>query len=383
MQRSEDARRLTRGPLRASAKVLPGHARRHNRELVLQTLYSAGPLSRADLARETRLTRVTISELVADLLGSGIVVELGQRDQSRPGKPATLVDVDRTGRAVVGLDLSDADVLRGSLLHLDGSVVARAERAVEAATGEDAIRRTAALARELLDRSDVPVLGVGVGTPGVVDADGVVRFAPNLGWHEVPLNRRLADELGVPVHVGNDANVALLAEHGSREHDDDFVLVKIGRGVGAGLLVAGRPQIGVDGAAGEIGHVTVGTDEGPVCVCGRRGCLEAWASAPRLRAEIAAAPDEAAREAVLSEAGRRIGIVLAPLAGALNLDEVVLSGPRELIDGPLLQAVIDTLRVRTLPEFNAALDVRLTEHGDDIVARGAAVMVLAAELGVS
>ncbi len=376
--------------LRPTGKRLPEHARHHNRALVLQTLYTAGARSRADVARETGLTRVTVSDLVADLIGEGLVVELGQRESARPGKPATLIDIARDAFQIIGVDLSDASVFRGAVLDLEGAVLERAEVQVAGATGEEAIALVIALVERLASVASAPLLGVGVGSPGVVDDSGVVRRAPNLGWTDLDLRARIRAAAGVPVHVANDANAAVLAEHATRDGDDDVILVKVGRGVGAGLIVGGRPLIGGAYAAGEIGHVVVGTDGGPACACGKHGCLEAWLAEPRLSAELAAATavagDDsraAARDTILREAGRRLGIVLAPVVGALNLAEVVLSGPAELLDGPLREAAVETLRNRTMADVNRDLRIRMTTHGQDIVLRGAAVMVLSGQLGVS
>ena len=373
--------------LRPTGKVLPEHARSHNRALVLQILYTTGAQSRADVARETGLTRVTVSDLVAGLIAEGLVVELGQREDARPGKPATLIDVDRAAFRIVGVDLSEHQRFLGAVIDLDGGIVARAEVDRAGATGERAVTLVIELVRELLQSTTIPVLGIGVGSPGVVDPLGVVRSAPNLGWSDVALQARLAEEFDLPVHVGNDANVAVLAEHGST-HLDDLLLVKIGHGVGAGLIIGGRPVIGGGFAAGEIGHVVVGTDGGPRCACGKHGCLEAWLAVPRLTAQLdaldASAPDAAsARDEILREAGRRLGIVLAPVVGALNLSEVVLSGPAELLDGALHEATVDTLRMRTMAEHNRDLRLRMTEQAEDVVLRGAAVMVLSGQLGVS
>ena len=373
--------------LRPTNKVLPEHARSHNRALVLQTLYTAGAQSRADVARETGLTRVTISDLVAELIGEGLVVELGQREDARPGKPATLIDIDRGAFQIIGVDLSEHEVFRGAVMDLDGGIVARAELARDGATGESAAALVDALVTQLLAAATIPVLGIGVGSPGVVDPLGVVRSAPNLGWGDLPLQARLAAATALPVHVANDANVAVLAEHGATDLDD-LLLIKIGHGVGAGLIVGGRPVIGGGFAAGEIGHVVVGTDGGPRCACGKDGCLEAWLAAPRLTAQLAEldgddAARASARDEILREAGRRLGIVLAPVVGALNLSEVVLSGPAQLLDGVFHEAAVDTLRKRTMAEFNRDLRLRMSEQAEDIVLRGAAVMVLSGQLGVT
>jgi predicted NBD/HSP70 family sugar kinase len=373
--------------LRPTGKVLPEHARSHNRSLVLQTLYTAGAQSRADVSRGTGLTRVTVSDLVADLIAEGLVVELGQREDARPGKPATLIDVDRDAFQIVGIDLSEHQRFLGAVVDLDGRIVSRAEVACVGASGEHAVALVVDLVRTLLASTATPVLGIGVGSPGVVDTLGVVRSAPNLGWRDVELQARLQSEFGLPVHVANDANVAVLAEHGASQQDD-LLLVKVGHGVGAGLIIGGRPVIGGGFAAGEIGHVVVGTDGGPRCACGKHGCLEAWLAVPRLTAQLAEldgdAPDAAsARDRILAEAGRRLGIILAPVVGALNLSEVVLSGPAELLDGALHDATVDTLRMRTMAEHNRDLRLRMTEQAEDIVLRGAAVMVLSGQLGVS
>ncbi|WP_342001252.1 ROK family transcriptional regulator [Microbacterium sp. LWH7-1.2] len=368
--------------LRQGAKVLPEHARGHNRSLVLQTLFHQGAMSRADLSRETGLTRVTISDLVAELIADGFVAEMGVREASGPGKPAILVDLDHAGHRIIGLDLSGSDTFIGAVLTLDGGIVARREVAVPDA---DALVDTVVeLARALVTDSHAPVLGIGVGTPGVVDDRGVILTAPNFGWAGFDLEGALRGALGVPVLVANDANAAVLAEYTFGGAPDDVLLVKVGRGVGSGLLLAGQPMRGSRFAAGEIGHVTVGTDGGPQCACGKVGCLEAWLSVPSLTSRLSAAADPADHEGILRDAGERLGIALAPVVGALDVSEIVLSGPPELLGGSLAEQTVETLRARTLaPSVDEGVRVRMTEQGQDIVLRGAAVMVLSGQLGVS
>ncbi|MEJ1156153.1 MULTISPECIES: ROK family transcriptional regulator [Microbacterium] len=367
--------------LRQGAKVLPEHARGHNRSLLLQTLFHQGAMSRADLSRETGLTRVTISDLIAELISDGFVAEIGMREASGPGKPAMLVDLDRAGHRIVGIDLSGSDVIIGAVLTLDGDVVVRSEVALPSA--EAVVDTVIELARSLVADSHAPVLGVGVGAPGVVDGRGVVLAAPNFGWVGFDLEGSLQEALGLSVLVANDANAAVLAEYTFGGSGADVLLVKVGRGVGSGLLSGGQPMRGAHFAAGEIGHVTVGTDGGPACVCGKIGCLEAWLSVPALTARLDAAGTDAEREGVLRDAGERLGIALAPVVGALDVSEIVLSGPPELLDGPLAEQAVETLRARTLAQFHDGVRVRMTEQGQDIVLRGAAVMVLSGQLGVS
>ena len=371
--------------LRATVKVLPEHARGNNRALVLQTLYRGGEQSRADLARYTGLTKVTISDLIADLLSEGVVIETGQRESSGPGKPAVDIDIARSRWQIIGVDLSAADAFTGAVLDLDGAVITRLDIARDGATGQAALDKVCELVLALKDATTAPILGVGVGSPGIVDLSGVVLSAPNLGWANVDMRGVLAAASQLPVLVANDANVAVLAEHSFGRAENDLLFVKVGHGVGAALLINDSPIYGRDMTAGEIGHVVVGTDDGPLCVCGRNGCLETWLAVPRLRAAladaIAAGPDAVTE--VLREAGRRLGIVLAPIVAALGLTEIVLSGPAELLEGELLEATREALRSRLLVAFFDSLNLRTTEQGQDIVLRGAAVLVLSGQLGVS
>lgn len=367
--------------LRSRAKVLPEHARGHNRALVLQTLYHTGSMSRADLSRETGLTRVTISDLVAEFIADGIVVELGIRETVGPGKPPILIDIDRQGHQIIGLDLSDAEVFRGAVLSLDGDVLERREIDRPAQSdGAAAYDAVLDLSRELVEAATATLLGVGVGTPGVVRTDGIVLSSPNLGWSDFDLEADLGRDLDLPVLARNDANAAVLAEYTFGDARSDFILIKIGVGVGAGLISGSQPLLGSRFAAGEIGHVVVGTDGGPHCVCGRDGCLEAWLSVTRLRDEVEARPAD--RDAILRDAGTRMAIGIAPIVTALDLSEVVLSGPAELLDGPFIEAATRTLRARTLEGVFDDVVIRLTRQ-DEIVLRGAAVMVLSGQLGVS
>jgi predicted NBD/HSP70 family sugar kinase len=207
-----------------------------------------------------------------------------------------------------------------------------------------------------------------------------VLSSPNLGWTDFPLEARLGVDLALPVLARNDANAAVLAEYTFGDARADFMLVKIGVGVGAGLISGSQPLLGSRFAAGEIGHVVVGTDGGPRCVCGRDGCLEAWLSVTRLRDAVEEQPG--AREEILRDAGARMAIAIAPIVTALDLSEVVLSGPADLLGGTLIDAATSTLRERTLEGVFDDVVIRLTDQSD-IVLRGAAVMVLSAQLGVS
>ncbi|KAM9863397.1 N-acetylmannosamine kinase [Leucobacter sp. BZR 635] len=373
--------------LRVAPKATPGDAKVHNRTLVLQTLFISGPLSRADIARATELTKVTISGLVAELIAEGLVQELGQQESHRPGKPAILVDLARSSHAVVALDLSDDQVLRGAVIDLAGRTLARAETPRldadgSAVTGEAACELVVELALTLRDRCEIPILGLGVGTPGVVDDEGVVRVAPNFGWESLPLREILTERTGLATTVGNDANVAALAEYSFGDTSEDFVLVRIGYGVGAGLILGGRSVPGSQFASGEIGQVMVGTDLGIDAPYARDQVLEHWLSVPTLTRALADAGPEN-RDEVLRAAGNRLGVALTAVVGMLNLAEIVLAGPPELVEGTLADAAFEILTRRTMPTSHDALVIRTSSHGEDLILRGATAVVIKERLGVS
>ncbi|GHH75592.1 ROK family transcriptional regulator [Promicromonospora soli] len=367
--------------LRATSKVLPEHARAHNRSLVLQHLFHEGPTSRADLARATSLTRVTISDLVSVLITEGLVEELGTRPGQRVGKPAILVGLRTDAYQIVAVDLTEHGHMRGAVLSLTGEMMVRRQLDIDGRTGDELVDLLTRFVRRLVAAAIHPVIGVGVGSPGIIDLDGRVVEAPNRGWYDVPLAAILGERLGLPVHVANDANTAALGEFTYGGATGSMLVVTVGAGVGAGVVVDGVRVHGQGDAAGEIGHVTV-VDDGDQCACGRVGCLETVLSVPALRRAVADKSTEDS-DAALASAGRVLGVTLAPVVSALNLTEVLLSGPRDLLDGPLREAALDTIRQRTMPAINSGLQLRMAALDEDVVLAGAAVLVLSAQLGVS
>lgn len=377
---------------RTTTKVLAEDARAHHRSMVLQLLFHEGPGSRADLARSTGLTRVTVSDLVSELIADGLVAELGQDSrEGKVGKPGTLVGLRTEASQIVAVDLTDDELLHGAVLDLSGTVLEQRSVRFTDPRGDAAYAALLAFCRELVAAATRPVLGVGVGSPGIIDASGTVLQAPNRDWHDRPLAATLCTALGLPVHVANDADTAALGEftYGGANGGGLLVLT-VGQGVGAGIVLDGALVQGHADAAGELGHVTA-VDErdehtvlGPaqVCACGRSGCLETLLAVPALRRRVAGL-GRAEADAALSAVGRRLGVVLAPVVSTLNLAEVVLNGPPELLGGPLRDAAFATVAERTMPVASRNLKLRMTTLGEAAPLSGAAVLVLSGQLGVT
>ncbi len=358
-----------------------------SRQAVLQTIVEHEPISRADVARATRLTRGTVSAIVADLLKKGWVIELGL-GETNGGKPPTMLGFDGDKARVVAIDLSQRPFL-GSLLDLRGGVI-RTERGDDPdAVGDEALADLDGLVERLLASPGRVVLGIGIGTPGVVDDEGVVINAANLGWHDVKLGRHLSDRFGLPVHVTNDADAAALAEYARLDPGSvrNLIAIRIGEGVGAGIILDGRPFRGEGHAAGELGHVRVG-DSDIECRCGNRGCLETVAALPRLRTqEASASQPETGGGAVfdpraVEAAGTSLGRVIAAMVGILDVHRIVIGGEIIGAGAAFLAAVRAEVAQSVLTPIAPTLDIVYSELDSRSVILGSVALVVRQELGV-
>jgi predicted NBD/HSP70 family sugar kinase len=338
-----------------------------NLAVVLRQLRMSAPCSRADIAATTGLNKATVSSLVTDLIERRLVREVGMTE-NRIGRPATMLVLDGSPYAAVGLEVN-ADYLTAVALDLAGERLLSWRRSFAGASSSpgQAIASLAALAKRAVAkmvRDQRRVLGLTVGVPGLVDADGVVELATNLGWREVDLRKSLLSALNEPSYpllVENDANLAVLAEQrfGGRAAGN-LVYLTGSAGIGAGIVCDGRLLRGGRGFAGEFGHLpidessgrsrAVGGESGPVCSCGRRGCLESLAglgalisrALPDAAAEAASSPSEFGPHvdeiqrlakagdpqvlAALAVTGRYLGHGIAMLANLINPEFVALGG---------------------------------------------------------
>ena len=267
---------------RTSGAVRRDDIRQHNLSLVLSHVHRDGALTRAELTQRLHLSRSTVGALVAELAQLELVQEVVPNGGVGVGRPSHVVAPHAAGPYAVGVDVDIAHVTVAAIT-LGGTIAAREVIATDGVVQPDGLVRLVvdALARlRSAVASPGRMSGVGVSVPGTVDVTSrCVGVAPNLGWEGVPLGEMLQDVLPpqVPVVLGNDADLAVLAEHqrGNARDCDDVVFL-IGRiGVGAGIIINGVPVHGRDGRAGEIGH-NVLDPNGPLCHCGKHGCIETF-----------------------------------------------------------------------------------------------------------
>jgi len=378
------------------AKATNRETREHNERLVLATVYDSGPVSRADVARLTGLTRTTVSDVVEGLLASSLCEEIGH-GPSTGGKAPILVEIPSEARLLVGVDLGD-QVFTAAIVNLRGAILQRVDAPSESTNGEGALRLAIDVMERALSLAGAPVLGVGIGAPGLVDASaGTVIQAVTRDWRMLPLGPIVADHFGLPVYVANDCQAAVLAEHVfGATRGPNLITVKAGQGIGAGLVINGETFPGDGYGAGEIGH-TIVDPGGRMCRCARRGCLETVASMPAILVELSdrlghpISQEEALRQfrlgepdahEVVLEAGRQLGAALGGLVGALHVRRFVLAGTMAAFGEPWLEAVAAAAADRALGALAADTTFELGRI-DDVVVLGASALLMTRELGLS
>ncbi len=377
--------------------------RRNNLELVLRHLATVGPDSRAAIAARAGLTRATVSRLVAELIALGVVQETGRDGGGRAGRPSTRLELG-SGVVAIGTEVN-VDYLSVLVIDLAAREVLRERSAFDASVGPEAC--IAALAelcrrtrRRLTSRRAGPapvVAGLTVAVPGLVDVGaGVVAEAPNLHWRDVPVADplRRALRLGAtPVHVGNDANLAAIAEYRSGEWAGTPNLVYITGevGIGGGIIVGGQPLLGTRGYGGEVGHMNV-MPGGPLCGCGRRGCWEACVGlnallqSARQRPRGDAPPErkieplvKRARAGdtrtldVLAELGGWIGLGAANLANLFDPQVIILGGYFVHLGNWILPAAQRALEAGTLAGAAHTPQLATSTLGFTAAAQGGAI----------
>jgi predicted NBD/HSP70 family sugar kinase len=380
------------------SKATHAQTRAHNAALVLRALYDLGPISRADIARLTGLTRTSVGELVADLERDGLAEDVG-RGPSTGGKQPTLVALKDDARSVITLDLGER-TFTAALANLRGELTTKRTRDLDGRDGGDALQLVHDLIDDVRREATSPILGIGVGTPGVVDADGTIRWAVNLAWQDLPLARILEERHRLPAVVANDSRAAALATYlfGGDERPQNLVVVKVGRGVGAGLVLRDQLFGGDNDGAGEIGHVVVDPD-GIECHCGRFGCLETVASVPAVvRAAVAAGAtgvttlaglvdrtalgDDRVLPVVLA-AGRAIGAAVAGLTGALDVRHITVVGSATALGEPWFAAIREEAGRRSLGPLARETQIIDGGTGEDVTLLGACALLLTRELGLT
>jgi glucokinase-like ROK family protein len=371
-----------------------------NRSHVLNAIKSYGPIGRAEIARRTNLSPATVTSISAKLISQNLVLEKSAGDSSG-GRPPILLVINPKGGYVIGIKLTETHAIC-ALTDLEAMIIAKSSMPL---SGHDPIQVVDDLAHMIVSFireqkiAKKQLLGVGIGLAGIVDAEnGILRQSPIYGWDNVPLRDMLQNKLRIPVYIENDVNTLTLTERwfGHGQGLENFLTVTVGRGVGLGIVTNGQFYRGQTGGAGEFGHTTI-NPEGPLCACGKGGCLEAYVGDPGL---LRAAQEAVARKEfsvrvdsidellsvarkgdlaairIFEQAGRILGIGIANLINLFNPKKIIISGEGTREGDFLFVPMQESIQQNTMPGLYDPDTVVIAAWGDDAWARGAAGLVL-------
>jgi glucokinase-like ROK family protein len=380
--------------------------RKINRQILLQLIYFHTPTTRLELSELSGLSPATVTNVVTMLLNEGIVTELGAQE-SLGGRPRISLALNAEHGYFIGVDVGET-YIHIELLDLTLQKVSFTRRvlAADEVQPEQIVNYLVPDIHSLLDQAQIreeKVLGIGIGMPGIVDQQaGVSVFAPNWGWHNVPLSQLLTEKLSVPIYVDNGAHVMALAERwfGPGRTVNDMAVLLLGTGVGASIITRGELYRGATNSAGEWGHMCIQLD-GVLCPCGSRGCLEAYIGAPNIIRRFhdleppqsllsresqhdalahllqAAQAGEVTARLVLSDTTHYLGVGIANLINLFNPQMIVIGGWAGLLLGdyllPRLHPVVERY---ALKQPAGIVDIQLSKMGQDSVSIGAASLAL-------
>jgi len=371
-----------------------------NRSTILNLIKLHGAIPRAEIARLIGLSPATVSAISAELIQENLVFEKETGDSSGGRRPIMLA-INPHGGCVVGIKVMEDHAL-GALTDLEATLLGKQSYSLTDTSPAGVSQALSELVLELLNKSENPapnLMGVGVGLAGIVDSvQGLVRQSPFFGWTDVPLREMIQNRVKVPVYLDNDVNTLAFAEKwfGAGRGIDNFLVVTFGRGIGLGIVVNGQFLHGTRGSAGEIGH-TVIQPGGELCDCGKRGCLEMYASEPAMLRQSAeafqqgqlsslpktpeemvtlASSGETAAQEIFAQTGRLLGQSIANLINIFNPERILINGEGVRAGNWLFDPMRAAIDEHTMPSLRQDVSILVEPLGDDAWARGAASLVL-------
>jgi N-acetylglucosamine repressor len=373
--------------------------KKQNQNLVLKLFFEELSISRAEIARITRLTRTTVSEIVAELIDAGLVQEIGI-GSSIGGKSPILLSLVDDSRYLVSLDLAH-NKFCGAIVNLRGQIRELIQSPIDDCSSQ-ALQVVFSILDQLIETPYRPLIGIGIGIPGLVNTqNGTVVNSIKLDWKDFPLGSLLEERYKLPVYVVNDCQAIAIGEYTyGNDHGaiTNMIVIRAGYGIGAGIIINERIFQGDGGSAGEIGHTVAVFENGLPCRCGNSGCLETVASTQavirriRMLASVsdgggvngyssAASLEELENRfqaddtlvlKMVIEAGHYLGMAIAGLVGALNIHKIILTGEMTHFGKPWLEAIQETIKKSALAQPAQETSIQIGRLGNHEVILGAA-----------
>ncbi len=379
-----------------------------NTSLILNTIREEGPISRADIARKTKLTPATVTNITSELIKYNLILE-AERGLSSGGRKPVMLRINSNGYYVIGIYIGsknvdmimanlNADIICSNSIENDSSI-----------SGEEVLEKIKCKAKQWLQEyTDKKILGIGVGVHGLVKSqDGILVYAPNLGWENLPIKNELEQALNLPVFIDNDVRTMTLGESwfGSALEVSNFIFVYIGYGIGGSIVIDNQLYRGIAEGAGEIGHTTIEAN-GPKCSCGNYGCLQSLASeqamlssikkhisegresiisewinddicriSPEIIVKAALHNDKLALE-VIKEKSKYLGIGIANLINTFNPSLVIINGRISKLDKIVLDCIQEEVGKRSLKYMQHSTSITFSRLNEEAVLKGAVALVL-------
>ena len=375
------------------------YVRKMNTAIVLETLRKMAPLSRAEISNHTGLNRSTVSSIVQGLLDHDLIRET-ELQEDRVGRPGMSLTLNPSGGFAIGLEIN-VDYIGGLLVDFNGRVIHQLQVDCHPKeTKGQILNKAIDLGRVMIERashSGVTVFGIGIGLPGVIDIhQGILVFAPNLGWRDTPIQKVFYDQFNVPVFIENEASCAALGEYryGVAQEVSDFVYLSGGVGLGGGIMLQGELFRGSLGYAGEIGHTVIYQD-GNLCSCGRRGCWETYVGSDVILEKYknslnsknsshlefddlvqAAEQNDPTVMGILRETAIHLGVGVVNLVNIFNPALVVVGGVLGRLGEWVIPQVSEMISGQALTGNLDPLPVRASQLGSDACLKGAVSLVL-------
>ena len=369
-----------------------------NKSIILNKIRTNAPISRAEIAKETKLTPPTVSSNVKELIEQGLVKE-SELGESQGGRKPTMLLINQQAFYVIGVDAGPEKV-ECILSDLSGTIIERHSIQLTTPLTNEQFLTTLkesihhVIQDQALDTEKV--IGIGIAMHGVVEVEtGVSLLAPNLGLTHIPIKEELEKEFDLEVKVENDARAMALGESWFGDHGEltSMLAMNFGRGVGAGLVIDGKLYHGAQDIAGEVGHMTIDL-HGETCECGNRGCLQTFATGAAIakQAKEFLSENEAAISGeqvyklaleghkdcirILEELGETIGVALTNLIHIINPEKIVLGGGVTNSEQFIMPTIRKTVDKWSLTPDAKRTDIVVSTFGDDATIIGAVALLL-------
>lgn len=387
-------------------KPVHSFVRAYNRDVILKTIRISELISRIDIARSTGLSQASVTGITADLIKEGLIEEKksGIHDG---GRPPIFLSISPDGAFAIGINLT-IEKIDVAIINFQAEIKAFHSMKLNSVyyTPEDIVERMVRCVQECMwdaNFSKDKISGIGIGIPGLVDSEsGKIRFLPNYGWENVNLRDLFHDQINLPTYIENSSNNLAIAEHwfGIGKGSDNFIVVTLENGIGAGCVINGQLSRGYTGIAGEFGHLTV-TPEGPHCRCGKKGCLEAYAGNNSIirdakKVAMKGLWDKKNPESItytdiiealhskepelvrlFKTAGKVLGIGIAHLITLLNPEKIIITGKGVQADTAMFNSMFQSINNNISKKFkDYGTQILIKEWSDKDWVKGAGTLVL-------